>query len=37
MNRAKIQKCRAVLIVTTDERVNVETAISIRQLNPKES
>ena len=34
LNRAKIQKCRAALIVTTDERVNVETAIAIRQLNP---
>ncbi len=34
LHRAKIQRCRAALIVTTDDRVNVETAIAIRQLNP---
>ncbi|GAB4542033.1 MAG: potassium channel protein [Pleurocapsa sp.] len=34
LQRAKIQQCRAALIVTTDEQVNVETAIAIRQLNP---
>ena len=34
LNQAKIQGCRAALIVTTDEQVNVETAIAIRQLNP---
>ena len=28
LNQAKIQKCRAALIVTTDDRVNVETAIA---------
>lgn len=32
--RAKIKNCRAALIVTTDEQVNIETAIAIRQLNP---
>ncbi|MBE9043943.1 NAD-binding protein [Pleurocapsales cyanobacterium LEGE 10410] len=35
LHRAKIQRCRAALIVTTDDRVNVETAIAIRQLNPE--
>ena len=35
LNRAKIKECRAALIVTTDERVNVETAIAIRQLNSR--
>ncbi|MDJ0590994.1 MAG: NAD-binding protein [Pleurocapsa sp. MO_226.B13] len=35
LERAKIDRCRAALIVTTDDRVNVETAIAIRQLNPK--
>ena len=34
LRRAKIQHCRAALIVTTDEQVNVETALAIRQLNP---
>ena len=34
LHRAKVQRCRAALIVTTDEQVNVETAIAIRQLNP---
>ena len=34
LHRAKISRCRAALIVTTDDRVNVETAIAIRQLNP---
>ncbi len=35
LHRAKINNCRAALIVTTDDRVNVETAIAIRQLNPR--
>ena len=35
LHRAKIEECRAALIVTTDDRVNVETAIAIRQLNPR--
>jgi voltage-gated potassium channel Kch len=34
LQRAKILSCRAALIVTTDEQVNLETAIAIRQLNP---
>ncbi len=35
LHRAKIHNCRAALIVTTEERVNIETAIAIRQLNPR--
>ncbi len=31
--RAKIEHCRAVLIVTSDELINAETAIAVRQLN----
>ena len=31
--RAKIERCRAVLIVTSDELINAETAIAVRQLN----
>lgn len=34
LNQAKIKQSRAALIVTTDDRVNIETAIAIRQLNP---
>ncbi len=34
LRRAQIQHCRAALIVTSHERVNAETAIAIRQLNP---
>ncbi len=30
---AKIERCRAVLIVTSDELINAETAIAVRQLN----
>ena len=30
---AKIELCRAVLIVTSDELINAETAIAVRQLN----
>ena len=32
--KAGIERCRAVLIVTSDESVNVETAIAARRLNP---
>ncbi|MEM6351180.1 MAG: NAD-binding protein [Cyanobacteria bacterium P01_D01_bin.14] len=32
--KAGIERCRAVLIVTSDESVNVETAIATRRLNP---
>ena len=34
LSQAGVQHCRAVLIVTTDERVNLETALSARVLNP---
>ncbi|BAQ61938.1 potassium channel protein [Geminocystis sp. NIES-3708] len=32
---SKIEECRAALIVTTSEKVNVATAITIRELNQK--
>ncbi len=32
--QAKIEQCRAALIVTANEQVNIETALAIRQLNP---
>ena len=35
LQQAGIDKCRAVLIVTSDESVNVQTAIAVRRLNPK--
>ncbi|MGD1910944.1 MAG: NAD-binding protein [Rivularia sp. (in: cyanobacteria)] len=31
--RAKIELCRAVLIVTSNELINAETAIAVRQMN----
>lgn len=34
LERGKIRECRAALLVTTSEQVNVETALAIRQLNP---
>jgi voltage-gated potassium channel Kch len=34
LQQAKIENCRAALIVTSNEKVNAETAIAIRQLNP---
>ncbi|MGK7948917.1 MAG: NAD-binding protein, partial [Xenococcaceae cyanobacterium] len=33
--QAKITQCRAAIIVTGEEGVNIETAIAIRQLNPQ--
>ncbi len=33
--QAKIQQCRAVLLVTSDERVNIEAAFAVRLLNPQ--
>ena len=33
--QAKIELCRAVLIVTSNELINAETAIAVRQLNKK--
>lgn len=35
LKRAKIRHCRAALIVTSNERVNIETALAIRHLNPQ--
>lgn len=35
LERAKIHRCRAALIVTSNEQVNAETALAIRQLNPR--
>lgn len=32
---AKIQHCRAVLLVTSNERVNIDAAFAIRVLNPQ--
>ncbi|MGQ9870502.1 NAD-binding protein [Leptodesmis sp.] len=32
--QAGIQHCRAILIVTSDENANIETAIAARRLNP---
>ncbi|MEM1251054.1 MAG: NAD-binding protein [Cyanobacteria bacterium P01_H01_bin.21] len=34
LQQAGIERCRAVLIVTSDESVNVQTAIAVRRLNP---
>ena len=34
LQQAKISFCRAALIVTNNERINAETALAIRQLNP---
>ncbi|ACK72596.1 TrkA-N domain protein [Gloeothece citriformis PCC 7424] len=34
LKSAQIDQCRAALIVTTNEQVNAETALTIRQLNP---
>jgi Trk K+ transport system NAD-binding subunit len=35
LEAAKIHQCRAAIIATTSEQVNVETALAIRQLNPQ--
>lgn len=35
LEQAGVQRCRAILIVTTDERINLEAALSARVLNPK--
>jgi voltage-gated potassium channel Kch len=34
LEQARVCQCRAALIVTTDERVNLEAALSARVLNP---
>ncbi|NMG11586.1 potassium transporter TrkA [Brasilonema sp. UFV-L1] len=35
LEQAKIQRCRAAIIVTSSEQVNAETALAVRKLNPK--
>ncbi|MEM9265645.1 MAG: NAD-binding protein [Cyanobacteria bacterium P01_F01_bin.13] len=35
LQQAGIDRCRAVLIVTSDESTNVQTAIAVRRLNPR--
>jgi Trk K+ transport system NAD-binding subunit len=34
LKQAQIEQCRAALITTADEQVNIITALAIRQLNP---
>ncbi|OCR02843.1 potassium transporter TrkA [Oscillatoriales cyanobacterium USR001] len=35
LEQAKISECRAALIVTSNEQVNIETALAIRQIDPQ--
>ncbi|ARV57561.1 potassium transporter TrkA [Nostocales cyanobacterium HT-58-2] len=35
LEQAKIQQCRAAIIVTGNEQVNAETALVVRKLNPQ--
>lgn len=35
LEQAKIRQCRSVLLVTSDERVNIEAAFAARLLNPQ--
>ncbi|BAZ25316.1 TrkA-N domain protein [Kalymmatonema gypsitolerans NIES-4073] len=35
LQQAKIQQCRAAIIVTSNEQVNAETALVVRKLNPQ--
>lgn len=35
LQQAQIHRCRSALIVTSNDRVNVETALSVRKLNPQ--
>ncbi len=35
LQKAGIERCRAILIATSDESTNVQTAIAVRRLNPK--
>ncbi|MGB0561400.1 MAG: potassium channel family protein [Spirulinaceae cyanobacterium] len=35
LHQAQVARCRAALIVTSNERVNAEAALAIRQLNPE--
>ncbi|NJM19445.1 MAG: hypothetical protein HC907_12445 [Richelia sp. SM1_7_0] len=34
LEKAKVAQCRAVLLVTSDEKLNIEAAFVIRKLNP---
>lgn len=34
LHAARVERCRAVLIVTSDDRTNAETALAARALNP---
>ncbi len=34
LEQAKIKQCSAILLVTSDEEVNAQTALTVRQLNP---
>jgi Trk K+ transport system NAD-binding subunit len=34
LKQAKVKQCRSVLILTSDEEVNTQTALAVRQLNP---
>ncbi len=34
LEEANIRSCRAALLVTSNERINIETALAIHQLNP---
>jgi Trk K+ transport system NAD-binding subunit len=35
LEAAQIQRCRAAILVTNSEQVNAETALAVRQLNPR--
>lgn len=35
LEQANIHHCQAVLLVTSDERINIETAFAVRLLNPQ--
>lgn len=35
LKEASIHSCRAALLVTSNERINIETALAIHQLNPQ--
>ncbi|NET59313.1 MAG: potassium transporter TrkA [Symploca sp. SIO2E6] len=35
LEKAQIQHCRAVLLVTSNEQVNAQTALAVRKLNPQ--
>ena len=35
LEKAKLEECRSVLIVTSDEEVNAQTALTVREINSK--